>query len=150
MDTPSFWLKAAAMGGAGGMLGDQVKTFLQTKSTADAARMLTPTAGLAIDAMALTGGNLNQAISGETTNIGREGSRFLRKYALPRTFYTSLAVDRLAWDTLQKMWDPDAGGAFARTEQRVRKDAGTQFWWRQTGNMDLPNRGPDLGAALGR
>jgi len=150
MDTPTFWLKAAAMGGAGGMLGDQIKTFLQTKSTADAARMLTPTAGLAIDAMALTGGNLNQAISGENTNIGREGSRFLRKYAAPRLFYTSLAVDRLAWDTLQKMWDPDAGGAFARTEARARKESGTQFWWRQTGNMDLPNRAPDLGAALGR
>ena len=63
--------------------------------------------------MALTGGNLNQAISGEKTNFGREGANFLRKYALPRTFYTSLGVDRLAWDTLQRMWDPDAGGAFA-------------------------------------
>ena len=150
MDTAEFWGKAFVMGGAGGMLGDQIKTFLQTKSKADFARTLTPTAGLIADTAALVGGNLNQAFSGETTNIGREGATFLRKYALPRTFYTSLAVDRLMWDTVQKMWDPDAGGAFARTEQRARKESGTQYWWRQTGNMDLPNRGPDLGAAMGR
>jgi hypothetical protein len=148
MDTPTFWLKAAAMGGAGGMLGDQIKTFLQTKSTADASRTLTPTAGLLMDAMALTGGNLNQAISGEKTNIGREGANFLRKYALPRTFYTSLGVDRLAWDTLQRMWDPDAGGAFSRIEQRARKDSDTRFWWRP--GQTEPMRPPNLEAALGQ
>ena len=148
MDTPTFWLKAAAMGGAGGMLGDQIKTFLQTKSTADASRTLTPTAGLIMDAMALTGGNLNQAISGENTNIGREGANFLRKYALPRTFYTSLGVDRLAWDTLQKMWDPDASGAFSRIEQRARKDSDTRFWWRP--GQTEPMRPPNLEAVLGR
>jgi hypothetical protein len=147
MDTPSFWLKAAAMGGAGGMLGDQIKTFLQTKSTADAARTMTPTAGLITDTAALFGGNLNQAISGEKTNIGREGANFLRKYALPRTFYTSLGVDRLGWDTLQRMWDPEAGGAFSRIEQRSRKDSGTQYWWRP--GQSEPMRPPNLGAAVG-
>jgi hypothetical protein len=150
MDTASFWGKAAAMGGAGGMVGDQIKTFIQTKSASDAARILTPTAGLVMDTAALFGGNINQALSGEKTNIGREGATYLRKYALPRTFYTSLGVDRLAWDTLQKMWDPEAGRAFANTEARARKETGTQFWWGRTGNMELPNRGPNLGAAAGQ
>ncbi|HEY6025638.1 MAG TPA: hypothetical protein VIV09_01950, partial [Pseudolabrys sp.] len=59
-----------------------------------------------------------------------------------------LAVDRLAWDTLQRMWDPDASGAFSRIEQRQRKDNNTSFWWRP--GQTEPGRSPNLDAALGR
>jgi hypothetical protein len=148
MDTPEFWFKAAAMGGAGGMLGDQIKTALQTKSAQDAARGMTPTAGLIADIYSLSGGNINQGYSGEKMNFGRESANFLRKYALPRTFYTSLGVDRLGWDTLQRMWDPEAGGAFARIAQRSQKQTGTQYWWRP--GQTEPTRPPNLEAALGR
>ena len=148
MDTVPFWGKAAAMGGVGGMFGDQVKTFIQTKQASDFARTLSPTAGLVADIAALGGGNINQVFSGEKSNFGRESANFLRKYALPRTFMTSLSVDRLGWDTLQKMWDPEAGQAFARIEQRANKDK-QSYWWRP-GDNSLPNRGPNLGAAAGQ
>ena len=62
--------------------------------------------------------------------------------------YTSLGVDRLAWDTLQRMWDPDASGAFSRIEQRARKESGTQYWWRP--DQTEPMRPPNIEAALGR
>lgn len=148
MDTHEFWLKAAAMGGAGGMLGDQIKTMLQTQSRADAARLLTPTAGLLLDAAALSGGNLAQAVHGDKTNAGREAANFGRKYALPRLWYTSLGVDRLGWDTLQRMADPDAAGAFRRIEQRSHKDSDVNFYWRP--GQTEPSRPPDLERALGR
>lgn len=146
MDTAAFWGKAAAMGGAGGMLGDQIKTFMQTQSMDDASRLVTPTAGLFLNTAALTGGNLAQMIHGDKTNAGREAANFARKYAAPRLWYTSLAVDRLAWDTLQRMMDPDAAGAFYRIEQRARKDTGTSFWWRP--GQTEPGRAPNLEAAL--
>ncbi len=146
MDTVDFWAKAAAMGGAGGMFGDQVKTFLQTKGTDDAARLLSPTAGLALNAMALTGGNIFQSTHDQKANLGRESVSFARKYAMPRLWYTSLAVDRLGWDMLQRMADPGAGGAFYRTEQRAKKENDVSFWWRP--GQSEPSRAPNLEAAV--
>ena len=146
MDTAAFWLKAAAMGGAGGMFGDQVKTMLQTTSRADGVRMLSPTAGLAVDTMALVPGNIGQWARGEKTSEGREAVAFARKYSMPRLWYTNLAVDRLVWDTLQKMADPESSGAFYRTEQRSRKQDDVNFWWRP--GQSAPSRGPDLENAV--
>jgi len=146
MTTVDFWAKAAAMGGAGGMFGDQVKTFMQTKGTDDAARLLSPTAGLGLNVMALAGGNLNQAIHGEKANAGREAVSFGKKYAMPRLWYTSLAVDRLIWDSLQRMADPAAAGAFYRTEQRAKKENDVSFWWRP--GQTEPSRAPNLEAAV--
>jgi len=152
MDTPYFWLKAAAKGGVGGMLGDQLKVMFQTQSMADAARNMTPMAGLATNAYSLAFGNLTQLDAGERTNFGREAVRFGQQYSptqvAGRLWYTRLAMDRLVWDTLQRMVDPDAGGAFSRIEQRARKQTGTQYWWRP--GQTEPSRPPDLGAALGR
>ena len=53
---------------------------------------------------------------------------------------TSLGIDRLGWDTVQRMWDPEAGGAFARIQQRARKETGTQFWWRPGREFQLATR----------
>jgi hypothetical protein len=146
MTTVDFWAKAAAMGGAGGMFGDQVKTFLQTKGTDDAARLLSPTAGLALNVMSLTGGNIFQSTHDEKANFGREAVSFGKKYAMPRLWYTSLAVDRLGWDTLQRMADPGSAGAFYRTEQRARKENDVSFWWRP--GQTEPSRAPNLEAAV--
>lgn len=146
MATADFWAKAAAMGGAGGMLGDQIKTLMQTKSTDDAARMLSPTMGLFLKTAALSGGNFSQMLHGEKTNAGREAANYLKSYAMPRLWYTTLGVDRMGWDTLQRMWDPGAAGAFHRTEQRSKKDNDVSFWWRP-GSTE-PSRAPNLEAAV--
>jgi len=134
------------------MLGDQLKVMFQTQSMADAARNMTPMAGLATNAYSLAFGNLTQLDAGERTNFGREAVRFGQQYSptqvAGRLWYTRLAMDRLVWDTLQRMVDPDAGGAFSRIEQRARKQTGTQYWWRP--GQTEPSRPPDLGAALGR
>lgn len=128
-DNPFFWAKAAAQGGAGGIIGDQIKAMLQTKSTGDAARLLSPTGALALDLGAFLGGNVNQSLSGEKSNVGREAVNLLRKYT-PEIVYFRLMTDRLVWDTLQRWWDPDASSVFSRMEQRARKEQDTQFFWR--------------------
>lgn len=141
---PFFWAKAAAQGGAGGIIGDQIKAMFSTKSTGDAARLLSPTGALALDLGAFLGGNVSQSLAGEQSNTGREAVNLLRKYT-PEVFYARLATDRLVWDTLQKMVDPEAAGTFNRMEERARKEQGTRFYWRP-GSMDP--RAPDLGRAL--
>jgi len=141
---PLFWAKAAAQGGAGGIIGDQVKAMFSTKSTGDAARLLSPTGALGIDLAAFLGGNVSQALAGERSNTGREAVNLLRKY-LPEVFYTRLATDRLVWDTLQKAVDPDAAGVFARMQERARKEQGTAYYWRP-GSTEP--RAPDMGNAV--
>jgi hypothetical protein len=49
---------------------------------------------------------------------------------------------------VQRMWDPEAGGAFSRIQQRARKETGTQYWW-QPGQSE-PMRPPNIGAAAGQ
>lgn len=68
----------------------------------------------------------------------------LRKY-LPEVFYVCLAMDRLAWDTLQKGVDPDAAGVSSRMEERARKEQGTAYYCRPVLQSCEP---PDLGQVI--
>ena len=57
-------------------------------------------------------------------------------------WYSKLATDRLIFDRIQMMIDPDYRSSFARYERRMKKDFGQTFWW---GPGDrLPERGPKL------
>lgn len=143
-DNKFFWAKAMAQGGAGGIIGDQIKAVFATKSTGDAARLLSPTGALALDLGAFFGGNVSQSLAGEQSNVGREAVNLARKY-VPETFYMRLAIDRIVWDTLQKWVDPDSANAFARIQERARKEQDTEYYWRP-GSKDP--RTPDLGRAL--
>jgi hypothetical protein len=139
-----FWGNAFAQGGAGGMIGDQIKALFSAQKSGDASRLLPPVFGFMLDLQGLTQGNLQDAIAGRDPNSGREAVRFANKYT-PDVWYTRLAMDRLIWDTLTKMADPDASGTFSRIEQRARKEQETQFWWRPGATSP---RAPDLGRAL--
>lgn len=139
-----FWGNAFAQGGAGGIFGDQLKALLSARKMEDPARLLTPTGGFMLDVLGLTVGNLQDSISGRDTHAGREAVRLLNKYT-PDVWYTRLAMDRLVWDTLQKMADPDAAGTFARIEERARKEQETRFWWRP-GSANP--RAPELSRAV--
>jgi hypothetical protein len=56
-------------------------------------------------------------------------------------------VDRLLWDNLQRVADPEAPRAFQRMEDRARKETQQRFWWGPGDNA--PERAPAMGAALG-
>jgi hypothetical protein len=66
----------------------------------------------------------------------------------PGTFYTKLAVDRLLWDNLQQLVDPDYRGSFRRMEETLRKDTGQQFWWQPGDNVPRKRAGPICGAVI--
>lgn len=149
-----FWASAFAQGGFGGIIGDQIKAMLSASKSGDASRMLTPTGGLLLDTLNLTRGNFGERLAGVDPHFGREAVRYANKYT-PDVWYTKLAMDRLVWDTLTKMADPEAVRTFARMQERARKEQETQFYWRPgsanvwQGDTGL-RRGPNvLNAARG-
>jgi len=139
-----FWAQAFAQGGAGGIFGDQLKALFSAQRIGDASRLMTPTAGFMLDVQGLLQGNIQDSIAGRDPHAGREAVRFANKYT-PDVWYTKLAMDRLVWDTLQKMVDPEAADTFSRIEERARKEQSTQFWWRPGSSNP---RLPDLGRAI--
>lgn len=139
-----FWANSFAQGGAGGLFGTQLQALFSAQRIGDPARLATPASGFMLDVQGLLQGNLQDAIAGRPPHAGREAVRFANKYT-PDVWYTRLAMDRLVWDTLQKMVDPDAGGTFARQQESARKQQSTEFFWRPGSSSP---RAPDLAHGL--
>lgn len=139
-----FWSLAFAQGGAGGIFGDQLKALASASKSGDASRMATPTAGLMADLLGLTRGNLGQSLAGKDAHAGRDLVNFANKYT-PDVWYTRLAMDRMVWDTLMRMSDPEAADTFSRIEDRARREQKTQFYWRP-GSTEP--RAPNFGRAV--
>jgi hypothetical protein len=122
-----FWSYAAAQGGGLGIFGNQLKAMASASVRGDPSRAMLPAGGFLADVIGLTRGNLGES-----------------KYT-PEVWYTRLAMDRLVWDTLQKMADPEASETFNRIEERAQREQGTQFYWRP-GSSNL--RAPRLEGAI--
>lgn len=132
MASPKFWAEAFARGGAGGIYGDILTAALHGDRGGlnMAAQMAGPIPGFLGDAAGLAinparrefdeSGRSKATFGGDVTAFGRRWS--------PQTWYTKLAVDRLLWDKLQILVDPNYRQSFRRSEQRLQKQ-GSQFWW---------------------
>ncbi|MBR0682739.1 hypothetical protein GXW74_19765 [Roseomonas eburnea] len=144
-----FWGAAFFQGGGAGIVGDFLNSSL---NRADTSFYMTaiggPTAGLADDLARLTMANISATTEGKDANWGRDAARFVRRNT-PGTslWYMRLALDRLMWDQLQAILDPDAARSWRRTEQRARQETRQEFWWRP--GEAGPERGPALDRAIG-
>ena len=144
-----FWGAAFFQGGGTGILGDFLNSAL---TRADRSFYMTaiggPTAGLLDDLAKLTGANITATTEGKDAHFGRDLANFVRRNT-PGTslWYSRLAVDRLMWDRVQELADPEYQRAFRRIEDRARRENNQQFWW---GPGDRgPDRAPAMGAAIG-
>lgn len=143
-----FWGAAAAQGGAIGIYGDFLNGSLTRADRSFAMTMLGPGFGLVDDLMKLTGANITATVAGRDAHFGREMAQFVRRNT-PGTslWYGRLALDRLMWDRLQMLSDPDYAQAFRRTEDRALRENNQRFWW---GPGDAaPERAPAMGRAIG-
>lgn len=146
MDNKSFWMAAAVQGGGLGILGDLLNSGFTRADTSLAGTLGGPLAA-AIDAgSTLIFPTVRKAVAGEEINFGAALARQMKRYILPSTFYTRLATDRLFWDQIQTLIDPEYRQSFRRIEQNARRTTGNAFWWRP--GDAAPDRVPDLGAAL--
>lgn len=143
MTRPEFWSAAALRAGTFGIMGDFLNASVSGWGGA-AAFAAGPILTLADDVADLTLGNALQAARGEETRFGRETVQFLNRYTpggdLPGV---GLAADRLLFDRLQILLDPDSAESFADAAKR-RPNA--PYW---LPGAAMPSRAPDLGAALG-
>lgn len=83
----------------------------------------------------------------DDTNLGRSTIRTARQF-VPRAWATDLAVDRLAWDNLQRMVDPEADADFARRAARAEQGmwappGQAPFRWPDLSTLDLTNQDQD-------
>jgi hypothetical protein len=145
----AFWANALAVGGGLGFYGDLVLKDSSTDRSAwdTVGKTLGgPLLGDAADLYALTKGNFDQAMAGKETHAGAEAVRFIRSH-LPwvNLWYAKAAIDHAGLHALQENLSP---GYLARMRDRAQKDWGQDMWWKP--GTDLPDRAPDLGAAVGQ
>ena len=127
MNTASFWTAAAIQGGGLGILGDLLYQGLTRADTGLSGTLGGPLAA-AVDAGAqLVFPPVAALAAGEETNFGATLARHVRRYLNPTPFYLRLAVDRLFFDEVQALIDPEYRRSFRRIEQRAEENFGTSF-----------------------
>ncbi|MDI7862528.1 hypothetical protein MRS76_11205 [Rhizobiaceae bacterium n13] len=145
MDNPRFWLEAFIRGGGGGMLGDFAHSSVTRGGEGITQMVMGPGPGAVVSAT----GDLAQALAGTKDMSGKTFAQHLKAWTPGSSlWYSKLATDRLIFDNIQAMIDPNYRQSFARYERRMKKDFGQTFWWGP--GEGLPSRGPDLGRTIGR
>ena len=153
MDSATFWAKAMLKGGAAGYYGDLVEAAMRgAQGPGDVIAGLTgPVVQMGADIARLATSPIREEFSDDQnvrqSTLGRSVIS-VAKRATPNTWFTRLAVDRLFYDKLQTLVDPDYRKSFARTQRNEQRSEGAGFWWKQ--GSSVPDRAPDLGTALGR
>jgi hypothetical protein len=139
MGTGQFWLEAAMRGGGLGMMGD----FVYSSATRGGEGITQLVAGPGPGALIGATGDLAQTLAGNKEVSGKTLAQHMKAWTPGSSlWYSKLATDRLIFDNIQSMIDPDYRSSFARYERRMKKDFGQTFWW---GPGDaLPERGPRL------
>lgn len=126
MHSVKFWIDAFAQGGAGGIYGDLLSDALRGDIGAAGGVAGGALGGLGTDVFKAATSPLRnkygerRTSSGEIFNVGRRWT--------PNTWFTKLAVDRLFWDRMQVLLDPNYRQSFRRAEQNAKKQ-GSGFWW---------------------
>jgi hypothetical protein len=148
MSRPSFWANALVTGGALGIYGDLLSTGT-TKSGGQALEALLGPIASVVTRATCASGIIRSQIEDNPRNFGGWLAQ-LARYNTPGTnlWYTRLGTDRLLWDQIQMMIDPEYRRSFHRTEQRARENYGQEFWFRP--GETSPERAPELGSVLGR
>jgi hypothetical protein len=144
MDDPRFWLQALQTGGGFGLAGDFLFADVNRQDQNLATQIMGPTVGLATDISKLTVGNVQQAIQGKPTHLGREAVNKVGRYVpvASSLWYARAAYRRVVLDQLQYLTDPEAHKNFREQEQKLRTETGQGMWWKP-GDL-TPSRAPAL------
>jgi hypothetical protein len=131
MSDPKFWGQAFISGGGAGIFGDFLFSDVNRFGGGWVETFAGPVPSLIDDATRLTLGNLHQFIKGKETKFAAEAVKFAERYTPgSNVWYSRLALERLLWNRVQELADPDAHSSFRRIMQKARRDFGTEYWWR--------------------
>ncbi|KQT96964.1 hypothetical protein [Rhizobium sp. Leaf453] len=139
MSSPKFWGQAFIRGGGGGMLGDLIYSSTTRGDDGLKEYAMGPGPGAVFSAT----GDLMQTLFGDKELSGKTLAQHIKAWTPGSSlWFSKIATDRLLFDNIQTMIDPNYRQSFSRYEKRMKKDFGQSFWW---GPGDaLPSRAPDL------
>lgn len=139
MSKPQFWVEATMRGGGLGMMGDFVYSSVSRGGEGITQLVAGPGPGALIGAT----GDLAQTLTGNKKVSGKTLAQHMKAWTPGSSlWYSKLATDRLVFDGIQSMIDPDYRSSFSRYERRMKKDFGQTFWWAP--GDSAPERGPRL------
>lgn len=149
MTNPMFWARSAMKGGAFGIVGDIVTTGQASWGGGFPAYVAGPMPQFAGDVWNLTIKNAFEYAAGGDANFAAELARFGKRYTpMGQTIAVGPAIDRLWWDQLQLLLDPESADALASAaKNRANLYGSGEFW--ESGSP-LPSRAPSLENAIGR
>lgn len=148
MDRQTFWAKATLQGGGLGIFGDFFQSTTSRAGGGLAETLAGPVFGAVSDVGRAVGSNVAALAEGKDSHVGRDVVNLARRYNPAATLLpTRLALDRVVWDQLQELLDPDAASDWSRAERKMKREQGSQSWWRR-GDI-LPSRTPDLSNMIG-
>lgn len=140
------WFAALLKGGSLGIYGD----FLFSDQTKYGGGLLGtlqgPVFGAIDELFGLSFGNLNKARRGEDVHVGAGAVRTLQGLTPGASlWYAKSALNHLVFQNLQEELSP---GYLRKMKARAEKEYGDSYWWEP--GPALPQRAPDLGAAVGQ
>ena len=149
MTNPSFWGRAAMKGGAFGVVGDIATTGQASWGGGYASYAAGPVPQLGQDVYNLTFKNAMALAYGEDTNFAGDLAKFGKSYMpMGQTPIIGPALDRLWWDQMQLLLDPDSADALAKAaKNRANLYKSGDFWMPGT---VAPQRAPNFANAIGR
>ena len=143
MTDASFWGRATLKGGGFGLIGDIVSTGEASWGGGFSSYIAGPVPQLANDAWGLTVGNAWEFATGQDTNFAKELSRTGRRYTpMGQTPAIGPAMDRLFWDQLQLLLDPESISDMQMAAKRRANLYSNDAWWMP--GEAAPSRAPDL------
>jgi hypothetical protein len=143
-----FWLQAFSLGGGAGFYGDLItRDSSQDRSAGDTiSKIMGPVASDLADLVAVTKGNIDQALAGKKTHAAAEAVNLARSH-IPyiNVWYAKAAIDHAFMNSLQENLSP---GYLSKMQARSEKEWGQGRWW---GPVEpTPGRAPDIGKAVGQ
>ena len=148
MNDRAFWGAAFLQGGGFGIFGDFLTSEVNRMGGGWAETLTGPVVGLGADIARTVLSNGVRAAQGKDVLLGRDLVNLGRRYTPGASLWQiRLAMDRLVWDQLQWLLDPEARGAWARQEAQRDKANSNASWW---GRGEIaPERGPDFSNVAG-
>jgi hypothetical protein len=125
-----YWINAMIYGGGLGIFGDFLFSDQNRYGGSLEKTAMGPVAGFFSDLIGLTFGNVVQGLSGEKTNAGKELAAFIQRYTPGNNlWYTRLVFERILFDTLEKLLNPNYASDTRRNINRLKSRTGQDYWW---------------------
>jgi hypothetical protein len=143
MHNAKFWWQSAVQGGGLGYFGDLIGGVTQAADRTVIGKISGPVGGF-VDDLAMFG---NQVVNRQP-GAGGSGVQIL-KHLTPGSnlWFSRLATDRLVFDQLQRLADPNYARSFANREARAAKQYGQGFFWKP--GAVAPERAPSVSSLFG-